>query len=156
MTGATVVIRRGTDFIMCKVRHDGMDVLDFFDRKNFFDLFPVYREPIKEYLRARYDPSNPFVADEIQTDFKEGFSCQLVGDFEVYDYTSFENLLDRIVEKLHEISPEDNLDCSYVDYCILVDYNLGEVFDARKEEVLVKRISPTPIPAFEPVFTAFL
>lgn len=141
MTGGTIVVRKGTRYVMTKVAHDGDDILhDHLDAlKQFLTMAMTPEEVTKEYLRLRaqgplqhadFDPFDPLREDEER--------CRVVREFS--DLPTGEEALNRVEDELNgdeDMDDEDplmQLGCSYCDYFTFVNMDSG-VVEINGEEV---------------------
>jgi hypothetical protein len=119
MTGAEVVIRNGRTCVLGKVRHDGYDVVDFFNPKNLSqfsgspkELWDAYRH----FRASQYGYSNPLGGDaDIDSRFLDGFEFPFRGG-------DLEHLIQTAENMITAVDPDDGYLCSYGDYCLLIEF----------------------------------
>ena len=141
MTGATVILKQGLDYVLFKMRHDGYFVQEYFkDKKQAFKQ-PLDKA-IVEMMKSFEKQYNCTYPDEysIETSYPYGFKTKLNDKFDLYDPSSFNSLEAKLEEQMikdctkkNKDPDEEGLFCGYGDYLVILDYDTKEVFGLISE-----------------------
>lgn len=155
MTGATIIIKKGNDYIITKVRHSGYDTRDFFDQPNIFKT--PFDKLSKRYHTWRKD--TPVRVKDRVGPICRKFNLRDPGavlskytvngmQFKMPPMNATPNLLfdaaDAVADQIwldyeKRTGKEEGMFCGYGDYTWLIDYDNKKIHDLRDEELHDKK-----------------
>ena len=145
MTGAEIVFKKGQEYYLFKVRHDGYFVEEYFkDQKNAFkyEFSKSMEEFIKSFMKTYGSPDA-----EVDTFFPQGFKTTITEPVDFLNEEDLAQITEKIEKKLEEEckklkldTDEEGLFCGYGDYCVFLDFDQKLVFgfyDNNSEPVIL-------------------
>lgn len=110
MTGAEVVIRKGRTCVLGKVRHDGYDVVEFFNPKDLSQFIGSPKDLWGAYRNFRGTDNY-----DITSQFLDGYEFPFRGG-------DLDHLIQTAEQMIETADSNDGYLCSYGDYRLLIEF----------------------------------